>query len=273
MTNSEPLKLFAAFTVYYLVERVLRHLLSRSLLTPDFLSKLRASRKEPAYFGIFFGALISVFSFPFCANAFWQYTPLPFLPAARLGDPLSLSAEICITSRGVLWVSELNRLDLYAGYVYHHLGSIVMLLSAFYLDALELLYLPLVTLVSEVPGDFVWIMAAHQDMDTRCIGNQVWGKWRKDLQAANVWVYALARLPSIPIIAYSAFQLTQTKPGVWTPEARLALLVWVFFVLALYLGWVVAYLKRQLQASQPPHAVSNEKGQEHYTDAPTQMLE
>ncbi|GLB38164.1 hypothetical protein LshimejAT787_0500290 [Lyophyllum shimeji] len=243
--HEQSFKLIAAFTFYYLVERLLAYVVSKHLHPLEFQRTLRASHKRPVYFGILLGAFISLFSFPFCANAFWQYTPVS--QDKPHAEPLSLSAEICITSRGVLWVSELNRLDLYPGYLYHHLGSIVMLLSGFHLDLLELLFLPFTTLVSEIPGDLIWILAAHQEMDPRFIDNPVWERRRKNLQAVNIWVYALMRIPSIPVIAHSAVLLIQRNESRWSSKASRAVLGWVFFVLLAYLGWVVAYLRRQTQ--------------------------
>ncbi|KAF8073505.1 hypothetical protein FPV67DRAFT_1666276 [Lyophyllum atratum] len=246
---SDSFKLFAALTVYYLVEKFLGYFVSVYLHRIDFRRTLRASRKEPVYFGMLLGACISLFSFPFCANSLWKHTRLsPFAAREPYGQPLSLSAEICITSRGVLWVSELNRLDLYPGYMYHHLGSLAMLLSAFYLNTLELLYIPFTTLVSEIPGDFMWILAAHQEMDVGFIWNQVWEGRKEKLRVINIWVYALMRIPSIPIIAYSAILFTQENDTIWSPKASRALLTWVFFILLIYFGCVVAYLERQTQA-------------------------
>ncbi|KAF8059306.1 hypothetical protein FPV67DRAFT_1519702 [Lyophyllum atratum] len=246
---SDSFNLFAALTVYYLVEKFLGYFVSVYLHRIDFRRALRASRKETVYFGMLLGAFISLSSFPFCANSLWKHTRLsPFAAHEPYGQPLSLSAEICITSRGVLWVSELNRLDLYPGYMYHHLGSLAMLLSAFYLNTLELLYIPFTTLVSGIPGDFMWILAAHQEMDVGFIGNQVWQGRKEKLRVINIWVYALMRIPSIPIIAYSAILFTRENDTIWSLKASRALLTWVFFVLLIYLGWVVAYLERQTQA-------------------------
>ncbi|KAG6919633.1 hypothetical protein DXG01_003497 [Tephrocybe rancida] len=208
--------LFAAFTAYYLSERCLRTVVSRYFHHPEFRHRLRASRKDTVYFGILLGAFISLFSFPFCSSALWQHVTLPYTRAGS--DPgMGLAANICITTRGVLWVSELNRLDMYPSYVYHHLGSIAMVLTAFQLNIPEILLLPFTTLVSEIPGDLVWILAAHQELDSQFLGSTRWARRREKLQSFQI---------GFPQKFASAEESDNGKPqSRWMPEG--GIMKWV----------------------------------------------
>jgi hypothetical protein len=238
-------KLLSLFTLYYLSERLLRYLVSKHLHSSNFQQALHSSRKDSVYFGIFLGAFISLISFPFCTNALWRYSPFSSHHSVN-NNSLPTSAEICVDARVVLWISELNRLDIYPLYVYHHVGCIVMILSVFHLHALEILYLPLATLVTEVTGDLVWVLAAHQEMDSRLRNNTKLENARRMLQQANIWMYALGRIPSIPITLYSVVLFTGKYREDWNDVESQALFAWAFFVLLIYFAWVTAYLRRQM---------------------------
>lgn len=266
LNSLSAFKILSSFTVYYLAERILRYVISKHFLTPDFQAALRASRKDSVYWGILLGAFISFTSFPFCANAVRETwltdSGLNVFPSDKSSPPtLSFSAEVCITSRAVLWISELNRLDLYAAYVYHHMGSITMLLSAFYLGVTHLMYVPFATLVSEIPGDFVWILSAHRDMETqppiekystcdhpRVIPSKSLEKTRQWLQSVNLWIYVLARVPSIPVMMYCSVVTARKGLDHYGKEWASVLIVWTILILSLYSWWIGAYVKRQVVA-------------------------
>ncbi|KAF8169006.1 hypothetical protein K438DRAFT_1615683, partial [Mycena galopus ATCC 62051] len=153
--DSNALILF--FTVYYFVERCLRLILRSS--NEAFYTSLRASRKDMVFFGISMGLLISLVSTPSCIKGAWSawHAVLP----GKEEPPwfLDEDARICVTARAILWVSELNRLDLYPLYVVHHAGSIISLLSFLYFQWPTVLFLVIFsTLGSEVPGDLLWML-------------------------------------------------------------------------------------------------------------------
>ncbi|KAF5373599.1 hypothetical protein D9758_000909 [Tetrapyrgos nigripes] len=241
--------LFLAFTIYYLVECLLRYLVGTHLHNHTFQSVLRSSYKEPVYYGILLGAIISLFSTPFCLSALWASNPFSPLPPT-----FSTSAEICITSRTVLFISELNRLDMYPAYIYHHLGSIAAVLSALHLGAPELLYLPFTTLVSEIPGDLIWILTAHRDLrDSSSFAR--WGEsWRHTVKCVNFWMYAVFRVPSIPAMAYTFWVAIEKYQ--WTGQRAVVFVSWVSIILGSYSFWIWRYLRSQSRTSVAPAEVT-----------------
>ncbi|KAK7467544.1 hypothetical protein VKT23_004598 [Stygiomarasmius scandens] len=257
--------IFLGFTVYYLVERILKYVVGTHLHTPSFKSSLRSSYKEPVYYGILLGAFISFFSTPFCASALWQTNPFSFLSSPSIA--LSTSAEICITSRTVLFISELNRLDLYAPYVYHHLGCVAVVVTALYTGTPELLYLPFTTLVSEIPGDLIWIMTAHRDLNdtSRFVS---WGeKWRSTVKSVNFWTYAILRAPSVPAMAYTVWVAIQKHHmKEWYAYGFAS---WVTVILGSYSFWIWRYLKSQMGTSTVENPASDEKKARHPISAKT----
>ena len=79
------------------------------------------------------GFLLVLISTPICYKAFRESTDANDI----LGTPnLSTAGKHCISAKGVLWVSELNRLDYNIRYIKHHLGSIGFLLYYLYIEAL-----------------------------------------------------------------------------------------------------------------------------------------
>ncbi|KAG5638729.1 hypothetical protein H0H81_010539 [Sphagnurus paluster] len=220
--------------------------MDRTALTAAFRAKLHASGKEPMYYGLLLCNLLMLIAFPFCANAFWKQwfsSPLSFLSVPNPGAPISTSGEICITMRGVMWLSELKNLQSRPALVYHHLGSIVVLLSAVHLDITGLIYLPLATLVSEVLSTFAWVIALHNEMDLRFPGNQRWALLKKNLQVANIWIYAPSRFSCILVTGYLTYRLVEARKDIWSRSARYAVLTWVFTIMIIWGAWIVSYLK------------------------------
>ncbi|KAF7293881.1 hypothetical protein HMN09_01184200 [Mycena chlorophos] len=151
-------------TLYYFIEQLLRYGLRR--YDEPFYASLYASRKDTVFFGIAMGLLISAISTPSCARGAWSaWTALHLGPGAT-STPWTLDEDTqrCVTARAILWISELNRLDLYPLYVVHHAGALLSLLSFLHL---QWPVLPIIsifaTLVSEIPGDMLWMLSALID--------------------------------------------------------------------------------------------------------------
>lgn len=185
------------FTAYYAIERGLRYV-SRST-DPVFYQKLLSTRKDLPYFGIAMGFLITLFSAPTCGYA--AYTAIyPWQPQASSAESISgmvsTSGAICVVSRGILWVSELNRLGEHDFYLYHHLGSLISLLSLIAVRIpLGAVYGIYAGLVSELIGDLVWLVRAHGSTPET-------SPWLRRLEIANVAQYVALRVPGIIFAFY-----------------------------------------------------------------------
>ncbi|KAH8836014.1 Prolipo protein diacylglyceryl transferase-domain-containing protein [Flagelloscypha sp. PMI_526] len=211
-----------SFSLYYVVEQVLRGIAGKWVHSPHFKATLRTTYKEPVYYGILMGATISILSTPF----------------------------FCLTSRAVLWLSELNRLDLYFPYVAHHLSSAVMMVSALHFRFFEVLYIPYTSLISEVTGDLLWIMTAHSQHDLAWTTNME--AWRDRIKTLNVWVYAMCRLPSLPVLVWTVRRIYQRQWEHWDERMRVPLVAWAVLVLSAYSYWIMRYLRLQLKGVRWP---------------------
>ncbi|KAJ7661375.1 Prolipo protein diacylglyceryl transferase-domain-containing protein [Mycena polygramma] len=246
--NSNALLLF--FTVYYFIERGLR--IALKSFNTSFYTSLRDSRKDMVFFGISMGLLISLGSTPFCVKGAWSawyaVSPGTEEPPWFLDD----DAQICVTARAILWVSELNRLDLYPLYVVHHAGSIISLLSFLHFQWPTLLFLVIFsTLGSEVPGDVLWMLSAYIDSMDSAPRRLV--EFKRRLNMFNVAQYALLRGCGIVmvawILAYSSAGL-RTRSGFMQAHA--------YTLLFLYAAFCAAYVFRQFcsirdrRLSRPP---------------------
>ncbi|KAJ7499930.1 hypothetical protein FB451DRAFT_1385586 [Mycena latifolia] len=229
--------LILLFTIYYFVERGLRLVLKSC--NGVFYNSLRASRKDMVFFGISMGLLISLASTPSCVRGAWSawhaLSPGRDEPRWFLDE----DAKICVSARAVLWVSELNRLDLYPLYVIHHAGSIVSLLSFLYFKWPALLFLVIFsTLGSEVPGDLLWMLSAYIDSMEPAPRGLV--EFKRRLNMFNVAQYALIRgcgiLTVAWILAYSPAGLRTRSPLM---QAH------AYTLLSLYAAFCVAYVFRQ----------------------------
>ncbi|KAF7326312.1 hypothetical protein MKEN_00484600 [Mycena kentingensis (nom. inval.)] len=248
--------LILLFTLYYFVERVLRVLLRRS--APEFYTSLRASRKDGVFLALAMGLLISVFSTPSCARA--ALASLTSLPPSTTSAPqvafvLSPDAQTCLSTRAILWISELPRLDLYPLYVAHHAGALLALLSLLtrHWHPAPLL-LVLATLVSEVPGDALWLLSAYIDFDVDspagpsvCEGK---GKTRT-LQTAkyhltlfNTAQYTLLRSASLVSLVFLLIHhpALRPTPGLTYESA------YAYMLVGLYAGFCAAYVARQVRS-------------------------
>ncbi|KAJ7174675.1 hypothetical protein C8R46DRAFT_92932 [Mycena filopes] len=229
--------LILLFTVYYFVERGLRVLL-RSW-HEGFYASLRESRKDMVFFGISMGLLISLASTPACVRGAWTAWNA-VLPGTK--EPrwfLDEDARICVTARAILWVSELNRLDLYPLYIIHHTGSIISLLSFLYFQWPALLFLVIFsTLGSEVPGDLLWMLSAYIDsMET---APRELLDFKRRLNMFNVAQYAVIRGGGIILVAWI---LAFSPAGLRTRPILMQL--HAYTLLSLYAAFCGAYVFRQ----------------------------
>ncbi|KAJ7075736.1 hypothetical protein B0H15DRAFT_649864 [Mycena belliarum] len=231
--------LILAFTIYYFVERGLRLVLKWR--DGAFYDSLLASRKDMVFFGISMGLLISLASTPSCVRGAWSaWLALPL----GMEEPrwfLDEDARICVTARAVLWVSELNRLDLYPLYVIHHAGSIISLLSFLFFRWPLFLYLPILSgLVSEVPGDLLWMLSAYIDSLERTPDDLV--EFKRRLNTFNVAQYAFVRGCGIILAAWT---LAYSPGGLQTRSVVMQ--VHAYTLLSLYAAFCIAYVYRQIR--------------------------
>ena len=179
------------FTIYYFIECLLRVLLQR--WNTHFYTFLKKSRKDAVFFGIGMGMLISIVSTPYCASALYEEVSIATtIPKEAVDWNLTSNARVCATARGILWVSELNRLDMYPLYVIHHAGSLISLFSWLYLKWPNAIYLTIFTgLVSEIPGDLVWMVSAYEELEQ--VKNATFRRMKRRLVRFNMWQYAIVR--------------------------------------------------------------------------------
>ncbi|KAF7310172.1 hypothetical protein MIND_00390800 [Mycena indigotica] len=242
-------------TVYYFVERVLRYALRR--WDPRFSNFLHQTRKDACFFGISMGLLISLLSTPSCARGAWNaWSALGASPPA----PWSLDEDVqtCVTARAVLWISELNRLDMYTLYVVHHAGALLSLLSFLYL---QWPVLPVIavfaTLVSEIPGDFLWMLSAYiESLDadapspttgTATLPTQL-HTLKHRLTVFNALQYALVRGAGILFLLWLI--LSNAFPEVTLRTRSAAVQLEAYSLGILYTAFCAAYVVRQYRSIQ-----------------------
>ncbi|KAJ6544375.1 hypothetical protein B0H19DRAFT_1267650 [Mycena capillaripes] len=250
MEQLDSTALIFFFTVYYFVERGLRVVLKSS--NDAFYASLRASRKDMVFFGISMGLLISLASTPFCVRGAWSAWNA-VLPG-REEPPwfLDEDARICVAARAILWVSELNRLDLYPLYVIHHTGSIISLLSFLYFQWPTLLFLVIFsTLGSEVPGDILWMVSSY--IETLEILPPGLVEFKRRLNMFNVAQYAFFRGGGIiAVVCILAF----SPAGLLTRSILEQ--AYAYTLLSFYAAFCAAYVFRQYcsirdhRLSRPP---------------------
>lgn len=225
------------FTAYYAIERGLRHV-SRSK-DPVFYQKLLSTRKDLPYFGIAMGFLITFFSAPTCAyaayTAVYPWQPL-HSPGENISGMVSASGAVCVVSRGVLWVSELNRLGGHDFYLYHHLGSLLSLVSIVAVQIpLGGMYGIYAGLISELTGDMVWLVRAHGATSAN-------SAWLRRLEVANITQYVAVRAPGIVFGFYfiANVRLSSLQQAVCTANLVLyaTFVLYCFVTRAAKLGWL-----------------------------------
>src|SRR3954471_882269 len=93
-------------SAYWVVERIIKTIYLN--FAPEIYTRLHHQRKDLPYFVFTMGILITLTSTPFCLRAFNSSSN----SNDYLGNNhLPPSGQICLLSRGVLWASELHRLD------------------------------------------------------------------------------------------------------------------------------------------------------------------
>jgi hypothetical protein len=102
-------------SAYFIIELGIKKIFK--FLNPKRYTQLYNDRKDIQYFAFIMGILITAITTPFCATAFISSNP------AELTH-ISMAGQVCIASRSVLWVSELNRLDHSVAYLAHHFASL-----------------------------------------------------------------------------------------------------------------------------------------------------
>lgn len=238
MQEIEFATLILSFTAYYFIERCFQLVLAA--YDPPFHKKLQASQKHLVFFGIWMGLLISAFSTPFCIqgsrNAWTQWQGAN---GQRDGWSLDPPAKVCVVARGVLWVSELNRLDMYGIYVIHHAGSILSLLSFLYFEWPAVVFLIIFsTLVSEIPGDLVWIVSSYTETIANCPLALL--RFKSRLVRFNVVQYILIRGAGLSAVFWMLWTNTLDIHRRHASEQTYA-----YTLLGLYILFSVSYVLRQ----------------------------
>lgn len=205
------------FTIYYLTERGLRHLLRSN--DPTLYQALRSKRKDLTYLGLTMSLLITLLSSPVCFHAaytspaLWQ--PGPSIP--------STSATICIVSRGVGWVSELNTLGEINFYLFHHLGSLLALVTMVAVRIpLETLYIIYATLLFQGAANLVYLAGIHGYTRENSV-------WYRRLELVNACQYIAARGPGI-IFGFYFIRIGGSAPGIITKKVVGALFLCIYGV-------------------------------------------
>ncbi|KAF9266916.1 hypothetical protein L218DRAFT_1074761 [Marasmius fiardii PR-910] len=219
--------------LYYLIERCFKFLLRRR--STSFFDHLYASHKLPVFTGIAMGTLITAITTPSCMRA-----------AYSLSSP-DTNVDFCFIGRGILWVAELNRLDLYELYVVHHLGS---LLALFLTVLLNWPYQPfliiLSSLVSEIPGDFLWLSSAYRDYRSSTVGSDgTWNTAHTFLVGFNLLQYTIIRFSAM---GYAFFELWGRQRTEKRMERRQFLIACAMMIG--HAAFCMAYVARQYGALQ-----------------------
>ncbi|ESK94891.1 hypothetical protein Moror_14058 [Moniliophthora roreri MCA 2997] len=227
-------EILVLLVIYYLFERCIKALFIRQ--AKPFFDYLYFSHKLPVFTGIAMGALITVITTPACFRA-----------AFTQGD--DFDAKVCFVGRGVLWVSELNRLDLYELYVVHHLGGLLALCSTV---TLRWPYRPVLvlfaSLVSEIPGDFVWMLSAYRDYREGTgqkadsdSGTPLSKTIHQALVVFNLLQYVLLRFPAM-IYSFYIVWIGEGTQRMSQMELNAA-----FTMMVAHAAFCIAYVIRQLR--------------------------
>ncbi|KAJ0162407.1 hypothetical protein CTA2_4613 [Colletotrichum tanaceti] len=186
--------ILAGLVVYRLLNWCLHKTVKR--LNPDFYAELELDRhrKLAPYFVFPLGILLTLATTPVCLAAYSE-TPL-VTDTFGLDRPFSTNGKICLSSRAVLWVSEMPLLSYSSEYVAHHmlsLGSLALVLVA--KSPRRPIYLIYAGLVTELFSDAVALFRFHGRGPVNS------SRFRKTM-LANILSMVLLRI--IPILAYAA---------------------------------------------------------------------
>lgn len=226
--------------LYFIIERALKlHFIH---FYPQFYAQLYKERKDIQYFAFLMGILITIFSTPICYKALRESNP----SNDTFGNPnLSKAGEICIASRGVLWASELNRLDHSNLYIAHHISSMGYLIYHIQTKhPLRLIYAFYTSLFTEFFSDLSCLLTIH---DFRTATSSL--AYRT--QVMNTILLVFLRLP--PILYSAKFVATQppTTPIFWIDT--LCLLIYFRFIVNIILAASKRLKLFQLETRKPAY--------------------
>ena len=202
--------MLAYLTAYFVVELLIKK--SFQHLHPTLYDTLYRERKDIQYFAFTMGILITIFSAPTCYKALQDSTSTNDV----LGDPnLSPAGQVCMASRGVLWASELNRLDHSSKYITHHLASLGYLL--YHLQTrlpLRIIYAFYASLITELFSDTACLVTLHGLKPES-------SKLAYRVQVTNWTLLVLIRLPPSVYAATILPMHSMTDPAFWVNAACL----------------------------------------------------
>ena len=197
-------------TAYFVVELFIKKIFQH--FHPNFYDTLYRERKDIQYFAFTMGILITIFSAPTCYKALQESSNTNDV----LGNPNSSAAgHICMASRGVLWASELNRLDHSSKFIMHHLSSIGYLF--YHLQAgfpLRIIYAFYASLITEMFSTTACLVTLHGLKPES-------SKLAYRVQVTNWALLVLIRLPPSAYAATFLPMHSMTDPVFWVNAACL----------------------------------------------------
>ena len=145
------------FALYFILELITKRIFDN--FNPGFFAKLHQNRKARPYFAFVMGMLVTLVSTPLCLQAWRDSSDANDVPGSA---QMSTAGQLCLASRSVLWVSELNRLDFSNDYVVHHLASLFQLIYHLqYRIPLRPIYAIYASPITELSSDIASLMFYH----------------------------------------------------------------------------------------------------------------
>ena len=235
---------FSSITLYSLlyfgVERIFKILFRQYI--PGIYSSFYRDRKDAQYFAFIMGILITVVTTPFCYNALQESSDTN----DGLGNPnLPTSGQICVASRSVLWLSELNRLDHSNAFLAHHISSLSYLIWHVQIQMpMRIIYAFNTSLITELFSDIACLMNIHGFKATN--SSMAYG-----VQALNTAFLVVIRLP--PIIYSVKFLSLHSvgDPRFWTNMICLA--IYARFIVNLVISNCNRLQIFKIKREQPTH--------------------
>jgi hypothetical protein len=213
MADIFGIALALAIWFYYALDALIQQLYQRWL--PKFYESLQ---DKETYFGFLMGMLIVIIT-------------TPFLLYQSIFDAYSfgLLNQILFALRMMIFLVEVPRLKQYSLIVIHHIGgTIVTLWSLFSQRTYGLIWF-FTLLVTEIPGDLIYLYSAHGKNNT---------KWYQKLVLFNLVQYVLFRLlGSLAVYIYSLYRF---------PLNMVELICGTIFSV-FYATYMLAYVWRQFK--------------------------
>ncbi|KAI9733628.1 MAG: hypothetical protein M1834_003230 [Cirrosporium novae-zelandiae] len=193
------------FSSYYILERIGRKVLHH--VSPNLYKHLQAEQTLVRYLTFAIGVFVTLIATPICLQALQESSS----DNDVLGQPQKSSpaGQVCLASRGVLWISELNRLDYSNGYVVHHLSSLGYLLYQLQFRLpLRPIYAIYASLFTELFSDLA-CMLVYQGLkaDTSSLAYRV--------RVINTLSLLFLRVPPIVYAASFLGEYTLSNPLLW----------------------------------------------------------